>query len=249
MAKRHGSTARIYAGGYDLSGSATDLEVNPTVEVADSTTFSTGGAQTTAKSYLVGIADGKATVKGFFDDTPGAIYPMIAALRGAAAVPASFYPAGDGSQGNPGYGAEAELLDSVKLASPVKGVTTLDCSWQATGGFEDLVALLSRTVVAGSGSGVTGTVVDNGASSALGASAYFNILALDVACTVSAFKVQHSADNSTWADLLTTGLAGTAVGADRQATSGSTTINRYIRVSYTVTNAKNATLQVGFSRH
>ena len=60
-----------------------------------------------------------------------------------------------------------------------------------------------------------------------------------------AIKVQHSADNVTYADLLTfTDL--TAAGGQRGAATG--TVNRYTRLVYTAT-AGTATFVVGFGRN
>jgi len=91
-------------------------------------------------------------------------------------------------------------------------------------------------------------VFDNGAASAAGASAYFHITALDAGATVSLQVVDHSADNVTYVALLTSALAGTATGADRQATTPGATVYRYVYAGGTITNAKNATLAVAFHR-
>jgi hypothetical protein len=59
-----------------------------------------------------------------------------------------------------------------------------------------------------------------------GAQAHLHILAADgVAWTL---KVQHSANDSAWADLITFSANGTAITAERATASG--TINRYVRM-------------------
>ena len=50
MAKYAGRLARIYAGGYDLSGSSSSLDADDTTEAADVSTF---GA--TAKAFVPGL--------------------------------------------------------------------------------------------------------------------------------------------------------------------------------------------------
>jgi len=197
-----------------------------------------------------GLQVGKIKQKTFYDDSVGAIEPMVAAFRGTGGAVATFYPGGDAAVGAVGYGsAVAEMLDTANIQSPIAGACILDADWVVSGGFEDVVAAYLETPTAGGGSPTYGAGVDNLAGTTKGASGYFHITAIDAAATVSAYKFQHSTDNATWVDLLTSGLAGTAIGADRQATAAGATINRYTRVSVTITNAKNATLAMAFSRH
>lgn len=243
MAKRYGNVARIYAGGYDLSGSTSSVDADSAVEAADVTTF---GA--TAKGFIPGQQTGKIKQKTFYDDTPGAIEPMVAAFRGTPGAVATFWPGGDAA-GQPGYGsAIAEMLDTATIASPVGGATTLEADWSVSGGLEDVVSLLPQTAETGTGAAAFGASSDFGAATTAGAAAYFHLTAVDAATTVSGLKVQHSSDNTTFVDLLTSGLAGTATGADRQATAATATVNRYTRAAWTITSAKHATLAVAIHR-
>jgi len=141
VAKYLGAKARIYAGGYDLSGSTSDLSADDTTEAADVTTFSA-----TAKAFVPGLQVGKIKQKTFYDDTAGAIEPMIAAFRGGAGAVATFYPGGDVA-GHVGYGsAVAEMLNTANINSPVAGACTLEADWEVSGGFEDVVSLLAEAV-------------------------------------------------------------------------------------------------------
>lgn len=84
-------------------------------------------------------------------------------------------------------------------------------------------------------SGATaGTALDNAASSAFGAQAYLQ--AVSFTGTDVTVKVQHSADNSTWADLITFAqITGSVPLAQRLAVSNSATVNRYLRATTVTT--------------
>jgi hypothetical protein len=59
-------------------------------------------------------------------------------------------------------------------------------------------------------------------------------------------KVQHSANNSTWADLVTFATV-TAVGAEHAVVAPATTVNRYLRATWSGTFTS-ATFAVAFAR-
>lgn len=93
--------------------------------------------------------------------------------------------------------------------------------------------------------------VDNGASTANGGAGYVQLTALTLdGGTNLTVKVRHSADDVTYADLLTF-TALTAVGAERKAVTG--TVNRHLASSWSYTGSEGAgataTLFVGFARY
>lgn len=93
---------------------------------------------------------------------------------------------------------------------------------------------------------VSGTSIDDGAATALGASAYINCSVMPSG--TATFAVQDSADNVTFANI--TGLVFTALtgpGAERKATSVTATIRRYVRVQCTGTHGT-STAYVTFHR-
>jgi hypothetical protein len=72
-----------------------------------------------------------------------------------------------------------------------------------------------------------GASIDNGASTAFGAQAYFELM--EVVGTSVDIAVQHSPDNSTWTTLIDFG-AQTVSGSGRGFVSNVTLVNRYLRV-------------------
>jgi hypothetical protein len=62
-------------------------------------------------------------------------------------------------------------------------------------------------------------------------------------------KVQHSADNSTWADLQAfTSVATTIVTAERIKVANGTTVNRYLRAVATPAGTGSFTYHINFAR-
>lgn len=86
--------------------------------------------------------------------------------------------------------------------------------------------------------------VDNGASSANGGAGYLQVVAY-TGFTNVVFKIRHSADDVTYADLITFTTV-TAISAQRATVAG--TVNRHLAVDGNVTGAGSVTPMVGFSR-
>lgn len=230
--KAHGRNSVVLFGGYDVSGDISSAEYDK----ATATAKSTGMGGTTDETYVIGPSDNKASFKGFFDDTAAAgLYTAMNALEGTFFV-ASLLPAGD-AQGDASIGLRSLTNSDIKTTSPVGGVVTMDVNAQHSGGVDFGLVVQPRTTQTGTGSAQNqATALDNAASTSNGGEAYFHITAVG-AGTVSPLKLQHSADNVTFVDLVSSGLAGTAIGADHQTVAAGTTVNRYLRVSETCTNA------------
>lgn len=82
-----------------------------------------------------------------------------------------------------------------------------------------------------------GTSVDNSASSANGGYYQGHLYQeSDSAATNASFKLQHSTDNSTWADVESAQSVGAARGSISRAVTG--TINRYTRIVFTPSGGK-----------
>jgi hypothetical protein len=91
-----------------------------------------------------------------------------------------------------------------------------------------------------------GTAVDRGASpltpTTLGLIAAIHVTAYS-GLTSAAIKIQHSTDNSVWADLVAF-TSVTAIGSERKVVATGTTINRYLRVVTDVTGTGSVTYLV-----
>ena len=101
-----------------------------------------------------------------------------------------------------------------------------------------------------SSAGTGGTFVK--ANTSNGGAAYVSCSALTLGgYTNLLVKVQHSADNSTFADLVTMTAITAAPAAERKEVAAATLVNRYLAASWAFTGAgsgQSATVFVGFSR-
>ena len=241
MAFIHGKSAGVLYGAYDLSAFFNEASMSQSVETAETTTFGSG-----AKSYITGLKDGTFSLSGMFDGVAAGIDEVISASVGDSVnVPITIIPQQDVTMVVSDVSFSGETLEtSYEVSSPVGDVVSANMEGQITGGMDRGIILAPKTVVSAT---ATGTSVDQTASTTNGGVGYLHVTAntRNGAITV---KVQHSSDNSTFADLITfTSVSSTTIVSERIAVTG--TVNRYVRASYTVAGSSgSATTTVAFSR-
>jgi hypothetical protein len=125
-----------------------------------------------------------------------------------------------------------ELID-LSAGRPVNGIQYYSLDGDLNG--REITSGTHRGVVLANGTSITSAsqsyaAVDNGGATSNGIIANLHITASDQA-TVA--KVQHSADNSTWADLVTFTSVAAGRGAERKIVTG--TVNRYLRATWSGT--------------
>jgi hypothetical protein len=238
MAKQTGKNAIILIGGYSLSTYASAYTVDESATPIVVTGFSDE-----SKNYIPGIATAKMSINMMWSSAAGTIHDALGAAAGTGIV--TLVP-------------EGYTLGAASLSFPYLHTTyspqsspdaridigTIDYeSYGNNAGIENGVMLAHGTVTATT----TGTGVDDPSGAAVTA-ACDAALHIWTACAADTYvvKVQHSANNSTWADLITFTADGSAITSERQ-TVASGTINRYRRILATRTGA--AADPFGFSVH
>lgn len=223
MAFIHGKSATILFGQYNLSTYLNEVAVSQAIEIGETTTFNSD-----AKTYVVGLRDGTASLSGLFDGGTGAVDEVLqAAIASDTTDPATISP-GRAAVGNVAY-----LVDShtgnYEVSSPVSDVVSVSVDIQAEGGFDRGVMLTNGTAISSTSSG---SAVNNGASSPRGAVAHLHVTSNTRNGTI-VVKVQHSSDNIAWVDLITfTTVSATSTTTQRSTVTG--TVNQYVRANYTV---------------
>jgi hypothetical protein len=97
-------------------------------------------------------------------------------------------------------------------------------------------------------SATDGSDLDGGAATDYGAQAYLQVTAFDG--TDVTVKVQHSADNSTWTDLITFVQTTAAPQTDRETVTNTATVDRYLRaVTVTTGGFTSVTFAVAINRN
>lgn len=216
MAFIHGKGAATLVNAYDLSAFFNTYDAAATADTAEVSTF--GGS---SKAYVAGLKDATLSLGGFFDGSAAAVDAVLSAAIGSSTL-FTLAPAGAGTIGNRANLAQA-YETGYTVSAPVGDAVTVSAEAQVSNGMASgiiLADLAARTATGNT------TVNDNGASSSAGAVAHLHVTAFTG--TDVTIKVQHSADNSTWVDLITfTQL--TAIGSERGTAAG--TVNRYLRVN------------------
>jgi hypothetical protein len=227
MAPVHGKNTRVYANGYDLTLFLRKLTPVGTVETADASTF---GRQSKVK--VAGQKDAKLTAEGLFSHaniTAADVDDVLSAALGVENVLWLYGPAGDA------IGARAVGLvaieSSYEVSSDVGDVVSVKAEAEASSGngLEAGVFLFSGSAPIG----VTtqGASHDAGALTSNGAVAHLQFPDVAGAAPSVTVKVQHSADNVTFADLATFTAVAADFNAQRIQVAG--TVNRYTRAVVT----------------
>lgn len=239
MAFIHGKGAAVVHGANDLTSYLNDVSVSQDVETAETTAF---GAS--AKSYIVGLRDATASASGMFDGSAAAVDATLSTTLGSDTLaPLIMAPSG-ATGGERAYILKAKTT-SYEVSSPVGDVVSVSFDVQADGGADDALLLTSLAAVTATGNG---TSRDNTTSTTDGGIAQLHVTANSMNNDV-VFKVQHSADNSTWADLATfTTVATTVTTSERVTVAAGTTVNRYLRANYTVSGTGSITFIIAFAR-
>lgn len=238
MAFIHGKSATVLFGAYDLSTFLNELSLSHSIETGETTTFNSD-----SKTYVVGLRDGTAALSGLFDGgADGVDEALRAAVDADTTDPATLSPAKEA------IGAVAYLVEAhtgnYEVSSPVSDVVSVSADIQAEAGFDRGALLTTGAAVSSTSSGAS---VNNGASTANGAVAHLHVTA-NTRDGVITVKVQHSADDVSWADLVTfTNVSATSTTSQRSTVTG--TVNQYVRANYTVAGSTgSATVHVAIAR-
>ena len=150
-----------------------------------------------------------------------------------------------GTIGNKAFLMQSDEL-TYNISSPVADVVSVSADFQATtDGTTNLTysgqSGVQLTTGASIAFGALGNLssVDNSASSANGGFAILHVPTNTVGGGVTTIKVQHSADNATFADLITfSTVAASTKTSELKAVSG--TVNRYIRATASTAGSSGA---------
>ena len=220
-----GYQTRVMVGEYDLSTYLTGSSANLSRENLDVTTFQPGTSDP-VKSYLAGLRSGSVQLDGLFDPDSGASDAVIAAVMDGSSQTVTVSVEGANTIGDRAVVVNA-IQTSAPIAATASSAVTLSTGREGTGSAKLGVILhpsTARTSAANFAS------VDHSASSLKGAAA--NLHVVSFTGTSAVVKVSDSADDSTFADLITFTTV-TAATAERSTVAG--TVNRYARIELTGT--------------
>lgn len=234
MAFSHGSSAKVYLNGYDLTSYFNSVSTEGSGDAVDTTTFGE-----TCHTYIAGVKESSVSLDGLYDATAGASGTVLQTALGADDSELCYFPNGD-TLGNAGIGAKG-IETKYEINTDVTDANKVSAELLSCVGPEGIVS--HHALAARSTSG-TSTTVDNLLGSTGSPSAYLQVTA--IAGGTVTVKIQDSADDSSYTDLLTFTGVSSAPASERIETSG--TVRRYSRAVWTLTGGT-ATFVTGLGRY
>lgn len=228
----HGKGSKVLFNGYDLSSYFNNVDAAFSIETAESTAFGD-----TAKNYIVGLQDGTLSLSGMFDNSLVANREnLLQEALGSSTTPLITVALNAGTIGNSSVQAKAHETNYA-ISSPIGDIVTVaadfNASTDATANVKEGILMgVMLTSGASQAFGALGPLasVNNIALSANGAVANLHVTANSITGGVTTIKVQSSANNSTWADLITfTNVPASTIVSQQVAVSGS--VPQYLRAS------------------
>lgn len=227
MAKKSGIDQRLYVGGYDVSG---DVGVINTCEAVLETLNHTG-LNKSAMERTPALVDGMIDFGAFFNDADNQAHEALSGVPSANVL--GLWLLGS-ALGDVGFAITAKTAQRYGIQRTKSGALDINHRLEATGvPLEDVVALTAADDT--HASATANTSVDQAAQTALGAVGV--CVVLSIGSGTPTFVMQDSANNSTFATLLTFGAQAVQT-AQRVTVTGTT--ERYVRAQTTgtFTNAK-----------
>tara|TARA_R110002012_G_scaffold100862_1_gene239687 strand:+ start:8411 stop:9163 length:753 start_codon:yes stop_codon:yes gene_type:complete len=226
----HGKSTAVYLDEFDLTSYFTDSTVSIENETAETTAYGD-----TNKSYILGLRNGTLSFNGLWSSGASGSDEELQEIIGASTEPLLTVREGAAAIGSRATIAQANET-SYAITNPVADVVAISADFEcSTTGITNLTFALAQGVQLTTGASIAhGSLgalssVDNAASSANGGAATLHVPTNTVNGNTT-IKVQHSANDSSWADLISfTAVGSSAVTSEIKAVTG--TVNRYLRVT------------------
>lgn len=235
MSRTHAQSSRVLLNSSHVSGDITGYRLSHRRILSEVTSLLSDGEQ-----FLPGQIGGALGLDGLFNSGAGNLTDVIdLAAPNAAGLLATVLP--DGLT----VGAIAFLAQAHVASRAVDGAVKDAVKMTIEGTPEDGVdfGVLLHALTAETADG-NASSIDNAASSTGGGLANLHVTAFSGLTSIS-IRVQHSADNSSWSDLVTF-TSVTATTWERKTVTG--TVNRYIRAWWDVTGTGSCTFALAFAR-
>jgi hypothetical protein len=238
MAFTLGNTSRVFANEKAVSSTVAGWTATHQRAASEVTTVDQSGAK-----YVPGLMSGSLVLRGPQDSVGQSLHAEVAAAKGVdngLLVTVCPYGTAIGTFAITVSGDVSEHTIDANVSDAVGFAVTATADESVDMGF--VVHALTAETADGNGTTVdrgVGSTTTGGGIAAIHATAYSGL-------TSAALKIQHSTDNSVWADLVSFTTL-TAIGSERKSVAAGTTINRYVRVVTDVTGTGSITFLVAFS--
>lgn len=231
----HGKGAALAHGGKNITEWMTEGTSNISLDPADTSHWGSS-----AKTFIVGQNDAQFSGSGLYDGSIDGIekhFEAILASEMAAdqKIPITFSPEGF-AVGNLAMLAVAKTT-TYEVNPVISDVVKMSFEMQCDGGMQIGNILMNQAMT----TTTQGTALDNAALTSKGALFYAHVLANANTGNVQVV-LQHSTDNSTWVDLITTTVVGTGTLTAYRIGESTGTVNRYLRVRVTLAGTGSVTV-------
>lgn len=227
--------------GYDLIGS--DLQTITAQEKEAILEETTGLGVTWPTMAAVGLFKGAFGHEGFYDDATGSVNDAIAGKQETSRIVC--LSLSGNTPGGKFVGYAGAFAGKYTRLVQIGQLHKAKADYTVNGAVEDGVVLQEFEAKTADWNTEGADSQDNGASTANGGSGYLQIRAFS-GFTGFVAKIRHSADDVTYADLVTFANHTTGIGAQRVTAAG--TINRHLAVDGNVTGSGSIEAMVGFCR-
>ena len=224
MSFTHGKGTRTFINTTECSAFLNSIEQSISREMSETSVF--GSA---VKTYTKGLRDSTITLSGYWDGATDAIDDVMTATPTGSNI---LSVCDEGNTINARAMVVATRQTSYQITGTVSDMVAVSAEFQAdgTGGSGAYRGVIvAPLVVRGNNSTTAG--IDNGASTSNGLVANFHMFN---AATSTTIKVQHSTDNATWADLITSQTSSVKFAENKTATGS---VNRYLRTLVTTSGS------------
>lgn len=225
MADKAGKTTLIFVDGNDITGYFRGVERSKAIGAIDTTVFGLN-----SQRFVAGLKSGQFTLDGFYDDSdlPATPWPLENIL-GTAKVVSVITDNAVNARGDSG---DVKQVD-YGISEAVDGVAAVSSTFRINGPPYFMPVLDAKTTrTTGTGNG---TQRDDTASSAFGAVGAVHVGGVAGTPGSIAVKIQDSPNGSSWADLITFANIVTTAGGGEVKRSALRTVDRYLRIVWTVT--------------
>ena len=239
MAKWESLLSGVYIGTRDCSADLLSLQPKFQRTLHDSTSLADADKKAQGGLFECGYS-----AEGYFDDTDGFVQQLTSSLVNSTAGGGitSAFPGNATTIGAAGVILPDGSIKTIDEPLKVGNLVMVQFEMQANGKPGLMARLLHPKGTESSTN--SSTSYDNGASSANGGLANLHVTAVTGA-NPATIKVQHSTDNSTWADLVTFTSVSAAVAQSIQVAG---TVNRYLRANFTIGATSSDTFVLSFAR-
>jgi hypothetical protein len=234
----------LLIGGYSILGHTTELSESSSAEIKDKSAL---GMAWREHGY-VGLKSGEIIQNGFWDDDTGATHDLLKAGNGTTRV--GMFNFNGNTAGKDYVGWEGLIQVGHERKASVGEWHGAAGKYTISGAVDQgkiLHALGAETTASNTEGALS---QDAGASSANGGAGILECSSLTLGTATNFIaKIRHSADDITYADLITF-TALTAFGAERKTVTG--TVNRHLATAWAGTGwpggGSTATFAIGFAR-